>query len=156
MLKKIFNSFILAFHNIRSHFFHTMLSVLGIVIGVAALVSILSLIDGMEQYAKDQITFTTSLKAIIVRPETNKQVNGISVRKDSISFFHYQDYTSLQSALTFPTTGYLLSTRASEVKIKEDSFQTAALITASAPSILVIPWRREEYSPGTNLNSRAG
>jgi putative ABC transport system permease protein len=133
MPKKIFNSFILAFHNIRSHFFHTMLSVLGIVIGVAALVAILSLIDGMEQYARDQITFTTSLKAIVIRPEANKQVNGISVRKDSISFFHYRDYESLQSALTFPTTGYLLSTLASEVTIKEDSFQTAALVTASIP-----------------------
>ena len=47
MLQKIFNSFALAFTSIRSNLFHTFLSVLGIVIGVAALVSILSLIDGM-------------------------------------------------------------------------------------------------------------
>jgi putative ABC transport system permease protein len=75
MFKKIVTSFLLAFENIRSHFFHTLLSILGIVIGVAALVAILSLIDGMEQFAKDQISNTTSLKSIIIRSDTYNRIN---------------------------------------------------------------------------------
>jgi len=50
MLKRI-HAFKTAFRDVRKNLFHTLLSILGIVIGVGALVSILSLIDGMEQYA---------------------------------------------------------------------------------------------------------
>ena len=77
MLKKIYLSFSLAVQNIRARLFHTLLSILGIVIGVAALVAVLSLIDGMEKYAQEQITQTTSLKAIFIRTETTKLVNNL-------------------------------------------------------------------------------
>jgi putative ABC transport system permease protein len=66
MIKKLVVSFLLTFGNIRAHFFHMLLSLLGIVIGVAVLVAILCLIDGMEDFAKDQITKTTSLKTIVI------------------------------------------------------------------------------------------
>ncbi|WP_332368379.1 ABC transporter permease [Spirosoma telluris] len=77
MGKKILVSFVTALQNIRTRFFHTILSILGIVIGVAALVAMLSLIDGMEQYAQEQITKTTSLKAILLQPNLYKSVNDV-------------------------------------------------------------------------------
>ena len=43
---------------------HTLLSTLGIVIGVAALVAILSLGDGMEAFARKQIERTTNYKVV--------------------------------------------------------------------------------------------
>lgn len=95
MLKKITSSFLLAFHNIRSHLFHTLLSVLGIVIGVAALVAILSLIYGMEDYANKQITETTSLKAIIIRSDVYNRVNEVRVRKDTFAIIRYADLADL-------------------------------------------------------------
>ena len=67
MLKKVYLSFSLALQNIRARLFHTLMSILGILIGVAALVTVLSLIDGMEKYAQDQITRTTSLNAIFIQ-----------------------------------------------------------------------------------------
>jgi putative ABC transport system permease protein len=85
MLKRIGNSFALAIHNIRSHFFHTLLSVLGIVIGVASLVAILSLIDGMEDYARKEITETTSLKAIVIKSDVHERINNVRIRKDSFA-----------------------------------------------------------------------
>src|SRR5690349_19093109 len=102
MLKKISSSFLLAFHNIRSHFFHTMLSVLGIVIGVAALVAILSLIDGMERVAKEQITSTTSLNSIQIQTLSSRQVNGVSIKKDSVDLLTYNDFQNLKSSLKTP------------------------------------------------------
>jgi putative ABC transport system permease protein len=103
MIRKIGQSFLLAFQNIRSNLFHTFLSVLGIVIGVAALVSILSLIDGMEEFARAQITQTSSLNAIIVQTKANRNVNGISLRKDTFSVVDYEHLRKLQQSLTKPT-----------------------------------------------------
>lgn len=103
MIRRIIQSFILAFQSIRSNLFHTFLSVLGIVIGVSALVSILSLIDGMEEYARTQITQTSSLNAIIIQTKAHRTVNGISLRKDTFSIIDYGHLTELQKSLTKPT-----------------------------------------------------
>jgi putative ABC transport system permease protein len=109
-MKKIFTSFSHAFHNIRSHFFHTLLSVLGIVIGVAALVSILSLIDGMEQYAKEQITKTTSLNSISIVPNLYTKTNGVRIRKDTFAVVGYDDFNDLKNTLTKPcSVHYMVS-----------------------------------------------
>lgn len=100
MVRRIVQSFLLAFQNIRSNLFHTFLSVLGIVIGVGALVSILSLIDGMEEFARGQITQTTSLNAIIIQTKAHRTVNGISLRKDTFSVIDYQHLKDLEISLS--------------------------------------------------------
>lgn len=130
MFKKITSSFILALHNIRSNFFHTILSLLGIVIGVAALVSILSLIDGMEKFAKDEITKTTSLKSIMVNTNTNKRVNGVWIRKDSLHYLTPTDFDELQSAISRPAHGTLWQILGKEISIKDDTTHTASHTTA--------------------------
>ena len=130
MLKKIFISFLLALNNIRSHFFHTLLSVLGIVIGVGALVAILSLIDGMEEYARDQITNTTSLKAIVIRPEPYTRVDGINIRKDSVSYINHEAFLSLRKSLSRPAKFYLNNSNGHQVTLEDDTLKTAAYATA--------------------------
>lgn len=130
MFKKITGSFILALHNIRSHFFHTILSLTGIVIGVAALVSILSLIDGMEKYAQDEITKTTSLKSIMVNTQTNKNVNGVWIRKDSVLYVTPDDFNELRSSISLPVTGTLWQILGKELSIKDDTIKTASHTTA--------------------------
>lgn len=107
MLKKILLSFSLAIHNIRSRLLHTLLSVLGIVIGVAALVSILSLIDGMEKYATDQISKTSSLNSVVVQSEIFKEVNKVWVRKDNYQYLKYEDFTALQNHISSPIYGLM-------------------------------------------------
>ena len=102
MVRRIFHSFGLAFQNIRSNLFHTFLSVLGIVIGVAALVSILSLIDGMEKFAREQISATTSLNGILIQSEVFKTVNDVRLRKDSVELINYDQYKQLVSKLSRP------------------------------------------------------
>lgn len=102
MGRRILQSFLLAFQSIRSNLFHTFLSVLGIVIGVGALVSILSLIDGMEEFARVQITQTSSVNAIIIQTKVHKNVNGISLRKDTFEILDYEHLRELQRSLTKP------------------------------------------------------
>jgi putative ABC transport system permease protein len=117
MLKKITSSFLLAFHNIRSHFFHTMLSILGIVIGVAALVAILSFIDGLEKFAKDQIRSTSSLNAVIIRTETHKWVNNVRIAKDTVSTMSYGQLMDLKSSLTHPAQAYMWLVHSGEATV---------------------------------------
>lgn len=117
MIRKILQSFRLAFQGIRSNLFHTFLSVLGIVIGVGALVSILSLIDGMEEYARDQITQTSSLNAIIIQTKVHKNVNGISIRKDTFPIMEYDQLNALQKSLSRPTKLHMRVSTTEEVQV---------------------------------------
>jgi len=125
MLKRFLQSFGLAFQNIRSNFFHTFLSVLGVIIGVGALVSILSLIDGMEKYAREQINSTTDLNAISVSTNSFKTVNGIRLRKDSITYFKKEDVLAVRSRLSKPAKSYLYYRAAGEIQLEGDTIQSA-------------------------------
>ena len=77
MLAKLLFSVSIAIDNVRANPMHTFLSILGVIIGVGALVAILSLGDGLEKYARDQISSTTDLNSIIIRPQTSEVVDGI-------------------------------------------------------------------------------
>src|SRR6476620_5680492 len=129
MFRRIIQSFLLAFQNIRSNFFHTFLSVLGIVIGVGALVSIVSLIDGMEQYAKDQISSTTSLNRISVNTEQFIRKDGMAIRKDSVTILKFADYEAVKSGMTHPAFAYLVHRLPKELSLTGDSSKTAAYVT---------------------------
>jgi putative ABC transport system permease protein len=131
MFRKLFNSFALAFANIRSNVLHTFLSVLGIVIGVAALVSILSLIDGMEEFARDQISQTTSLNAIIIQTEAYKRVNEVRIRKDSISVIDYARFKQLTENLSKSAKPHILSTASGEAELASGKKIGALLLATS-------------------------
>lgn len=131
MGKKILLSFANALQNIRARFFHTILSILGIVIGVAALVAMLSLIDGMEQYAREQITKTTSLKAILIQANLYKSVNDVGVRKQAYAYLNYNDFLKMRSSLTKPATGYLYVRQTDEITVKATNRPIGTIITGT-------------------------
>lgn len=135
MLQQFFSSFIQAIENLRNNFLHTLLSILGIVIGVAALVSILSLIDGMEQYARDQISSTTSLKNITIRTITHKTINNLQVRKDSFATITYSDIDDLQEKISGQGKVYLISQKNDELKLAAEGTSLGALIIGIGPQI---------------------
>jgi putative ABC transport system permease protein len=135
MFRKITGSFLLAFENIRSQLFHTLLSVLGIVIGVAALVAILCLIDGMEKYAKDQIANTTSLNALIIRTDAWKRVNDVRVKKDSFAVINYDHFVLATSAMSRPAQSYLRARTADEVRINDLTIGTALTATNAVATV---------------------
>ena len=63
----------------------TILSTLGVVIGVAALVSVLALGDGVERFVREQFEQTTSVQAIDVAPKTSLTVDGVKVPGEQAS-----------------------------------------------------------------------
>lgn len=64
------------FDTLRANPLRTLLSTLGIIMGVAALVSVLSLGDGMQRYAREQISRTTDLLSVTVSPSLFRTVDG--------------------------------------------------------------------------------
>src|SRR6478609_3618247 len=128
MIKVIWGSFLLSLQNIRSHFFHTILSVLGIVIGVGALVSILSLIDGMEKFAKDQITQPTSLQAILIKTEPYKWVNNVRIERDTFHYINYDRFVYLEKALTFPVKKTYRVSFPAEIEVSQSEASLGANI----------------------------
>lgn len=135
MLKKFTGSFLLALQNIRSHFFHTLLSILGIVIGVAALVIILSLIDGMEVLARKQLSAKTSVKAVSIRTEPTKSVNQVRIRKDTFALLTPRVFKNLDSLTRHQGKLYFYTVFSREVRMKgSDSLRGANIFAISASS----------------------
>lgn len=124
---KLFNAFILGFQNIKSHFLHTLLSILGVVIGVAALVGILSLIDSMESYVGKKISNTTSLERIAIFSLTSQKVGNTFVKKENYHYLDYQQFSLLKSSLSLPIRNhYLYCETLHKITVKEtaDSVET--------------------------------
>lgn len=128
------SSFGLAVRNLRINFFQTILSVLGIVIGVAALVTMLCVIDGMEQLARKQIADRTGLEDVILRPTLFERIDGIRVRKENAAIFDLEMGQEAVSMLESPATFTLFNQQAIVTKHPiTDSTMAIRLASASLP-----------------------
>ena len=74
-----------ALGTLSSHPLRTMLSTLGVIIGVGSLVAIVALADGLEAYARAQIAETTDLHGITIVPVTEEVRDGVRVRRERIA-----------------------------------------------------------------------
>jgi len=69
-------AFTVGFETLRANPLRTILSTLGVIIGVSALVAVLSVGDGVERSVRTQIEQTTDLQAITVSPRFAEEVDG--------------------------------------------------------------------------------
>ncbi|MBP6813186.1 MAG: ABC transporter permease [Saprospiraceae bacterium] len=151
MLRNTLQSFALAFQNIRTNLFHTFLSVLGIVIGVAALVATFSLIDGLEKFAREQISSQTSVNAILVSTETDKTINNLSVRKDTFQVIDFDHYTQFKANAPLVTRSVLSNSFNREIKVEGKNDTIGAMIRCVAEN----PWGDTIITHGQNFPATA-
>ena len=147
-MSQFFKSISIALQNIRANPLHTFLSTLGIIIGVAALVGILALGDGLEQTGREQIANTTSLNFITVnskrtkvideirieiknRPEfTIKNVHELRSLVNDKALLEYTGIRSTEISFRDPTSGiYLQGTMESGLDFSNDSLLLGRFIT---------------------------
>jgi ABC-type lipoprotein release transport system permease subunit len=107
----------------------SLLSILGLVIGVASLVAILALADGMEQYARDQIETTTDFQRIGIAPRTVEHVDGVALQRNPVEVPTAEDAASLTDRLRGRAVVSLAQRRPSEITL--EATHTAATLYAA-------------------------
>lgn len=116
-MHQILLAFKMAFYNLKANFLHTLLSVLGIVIGVAALVTILSLIDGMESYARHEIESTSSLNSLAIRAKTGERKDGVFFEYDSIPTLMLADLAVMEQQLSYEVQASLMHVETGKIAL---------------------------------------
>ena len=84
---------------LRIHPMRTMLSVLGITIGSAALVATMAVSDGMMQFARDKVLRETSVQVLIVSPRTSKYEDGEWVALPDYPTFTMGDVQAIRAGV---------------------------------------------------------
>ena len=119
---------------LRANPLRSVLSTLGVIIGVGALVSILALGDGLEEFSRSQIEQTTDLQSISVTPRTVDRQQGIVVRRDSVVSFTAADVEDLGRTLGERAVATLTLMTSHWIRPGHDTTRFAALAVANLPS----------------------
>jgi putative ABC transport system permease protein len=76
---------------LRMNPLRTVLATLGVIVGVGALVAVLSLGDGMESYARREVATTTGAQNIYVNPVTYDTMDGMRIPRENFPRFGTAD-----------------------------------------------------------------
>jgi putative ABC transport system permease protein len=93
------SSLLVGFEALRANPLRSLLSTLGVVMGVGAMVSVLSMGDGVERYAREQLERTTDLLDVSVVPQTGVSVDGQFLRRDDFVQFGVADVAALRTRI---------------------------------------------------------
>jgi putative ABC transport system permease protein len=117
------------FETLRANPLRTVLSTLGIVIGVGALVSVLSVGDGMERLAREQIGRTTDLQRIVVSPKLIRFIDGAPFPQPNPAALGQAEMASLRHELGDSMTVNMIISGSSLVTSAADTTPHAAQLT---------------------------
>ena len=62
-----FNLFILGFHEVYAHWFRSVLTILGVILGVASVVTMSAIVEGLEKGMRDNIIIYGGLNKVLIR-----------------------------------------------------------------------------------------
>jgi putative ABC transport system permease protein len=99
-LARLSRSIQVGFAALRVNPLRTTLSALGVIIGVGAMVSVLSLSDGVENAVRTQLARDGRLQSIGISPITEDVVDGQRIPRTEVIAFHASDARDLAAALT--------------------------------------------------------
>lgn len=119
----------LGLNALRGNMMRTVLSTLGVMIGVGSLVAILSVTDGLERFSREQIERTTDLQLIQIAPVTTETVDGVRIQRESVPQFHSSDLDLLNARLNDSARATLVVQGSSRMSLPGD--------TARIPTLLV-------------------
>ena len=115
-MQHILKSVSIALQNIKANPLHTFLSTLGIIIGVAALVGILALGDGLEETGRRQLANTTSLNILTINSNSTTTINDVRVSVENrpvLTVQHVQEISSNYGQRAVTELGITRSVQAS-------------------------------------------
>jgi putative ABC transport system permease protein len=98
----VFTAVKVAASSLRENPLRAALSTLGVVIGVASLVTVLALGDGMERYAREQME-GEGYQAVRIQPVLVDEVDGIKIPRKNIAYLTPPDAAELEQTLPAQT-----------------------------------------------------
>jgi putative ABC transport system permease protein len=119
------------FDTLRANPLRTLLATLGIIMGVAALVSVLSLGDGMERYAREQIDRTTDLQTVSVTPSLFRMVDGQQFPRTDVVRLTREDAAAIGEAVGDDGTVTMVLTGQALVTTRTDTTPRAAQVVGT-------------------------
>ena len=127
------------FAALRANPMRAILSTLGVIFGVAALVSVLALGDGLERFGRSQSAGTTDLQTLVVAPQAFQVLDGQLVPRLDYLTVTSADAESLALRLGRSAQVSMMS-RAPAIVTRGDSGPThAGVVTATVPATLRLP-----------------
>ena len=123
-------SVLIGITTMRANPLRTALSTLGVIIGVASLVAILALGDGLEQFTRSQIEQTTDLQMISVSSVMVDRVDGVLVRRANPAIITPVTADSLAAELGERGAVALTISGSGWVRADRDTLRHAVLLTA--------------------------
>ena len=124
------------FQALRVNPLRTLLSTLGVIMGVGSMVSVLAMGDGVEKYARDQVAKTTDLQAVSVSPNTVQRLDGIFMRRTDVIKLGLADVTAMQQAV--PEAANIQLSTMSTAVVQRDSAagHRGVQLSAVLPSVI--------------------
>ena len=132
-MRNISRAFAESLANLRSNFVQTFLSMFGIVIGVGALVAMLSVIDGLEALARRSVVAQSPLETMRVVPRTQREVDGVWVRRDTVVSFGESLHADFLAALPYAATAELTADGAAEARVGDTTRLGVKWLAATLP-----------------------
>jgi putative ABC transport system permease protein len=117
------------FETLRANPLRTILSTLGIVIGVGALVSVLSVGDGMERLARDQIGRTTDLQRVSITPRLFRLIDGTPFPVTDPLKFTVAEAEAVRKVVGDSTDVNMIATGLALVTTPRDTTSYATVVT---------------------------
>jgi len=100
-------SLTIALGTLRANPLRTALSTLGIVIGAAALVAVLTLGDGMERFGRQQLATTTDLQSVVLEPRTAEIIDNQAYPLDDYLVLTRVDAEAIMASIPHVSAGLL-------------------------------------------------
>ena len=93
------NAFAVGLRTLAANPLRTFLSTLGVIIGTAALVAVLAVGDGVEQFAREQIATSTDLQLFSISPVLSRHLDGLTLPRADTVALGPDDLTTLRTAV---------------------------------------------------------
>src|SRR5215467_12542154 len=123
---------------LRANPIRTLLSTLGIVMGAGSLIGVLSVGDGAQQFARQQIE-RNGLQAVVVLPRTSDTVDGLSIPRADYPTFTTAHARALGAALGRASAVALTTTGTSMFRLTPEGPARAATVTGVYGPLVALP-----------------
>lgn len=116
---------------LRIHPLRTMLSVLGILIGSAALVATMAVSDGMMGFARDTVMRETSVQVVVITPRTSVYIDGAWVPVRDYPIFTSADVEAMRMQIPGVEAATLSLSGRTTVRFRNHQHPTQVVLGSS-------------------------